>query len=80
MDAIAYNVLQNALRGVNGLDTDFARAIKSDVKGKLSAVLCLCGIALAFVSPAIADAIYVIIAIWWIVPDRRFEPVIAGRR
>jgi hypothetical protein len=42
-------------------------------------VLYLCGIGFAFVSPLISDVLFVVVAIMWFVPDRRFEPVIASR-
>jgi uncharacterized membrane protein len=80
LDAIAYTVLQTVLVAVNGHGSAFARAVKTDLKGKLSPVLYLCAIGLAFVSPAISDVLYVIVAAIWIVPDRRFEPVISSRR
>lgn len=80
MDAIAFTLLQNALLAVNGPNTPFAQAIKSDLKGKLSLVLYVAAIGLAFVSPAISDVIFVAVAVMWFVPDRRFEPVIAERR
>jgi uncharacterized membrane protein len=79
MDALAYTLLQNALLSVNGPDTAFARAVKTDIKGKLSPVLYVCGIGLAFVSPLVSDILFVVVAIIWIVPDRRFEPAIARR-
>jgi uncharacterized membrane protein len=80
LDAIAYTLLQNALVAVNGRDSAFAKAVTADLKGKLSLVLYLCAIGLAFVSPAISDALYVAVAALWFIPDRRFEPVIASRR
>jgi uncharacterized membrane protein len=79
MDAVAYTLLQNALVAVNGRDTAFARAINTDLKGKISPVLYVCAIGFAFVSPIISDVLFVIVAIMWFVPDRRFEPVIASR-
>jgi len=42
-----------------------------DLKGKISPLLCIAGIALAFVNPWIACAIYVLIALMWLIPDRR---------
>ena len=80
LDAIAYTLLQNALLAVNGRDSAFAQAVKTDLKGKLSPVIYVCAIGLAFVSPWISDALFVLVAAMWIVPDRRFEPVIAGAR
>lgn len=79
MDAIAYTLLQTALVAVNGPDTAFARAVKIDLKGKISPILYLCGIAFAFVSPIISDVLFVTVAIIWFVPDRRFQPAIASR-
>jgi uncharacterized membrane protein len=80
LTAIAYTLLQTALVAVNGRDTAFAKAVETDFKGKISPVLYLCAIGLAFVSPVISDVLYVIVAIIWFVPDRRLEPVIASRR
>jgi hypothetical protein len=65
---------------VNGPDSPFAKAVKSDFKGKISLVLYIAAVGLAFVSPVISDVIFVAVAVMWFVPDRRFEPVIANRR
>ena len=79
MDAIAYTLLQNALLAVNGPETGFAEAVKSDLKGKISPILYICAIGFAFVSSTvISDVIFVVVAIIWIAPERRFEPVISG--
>ena len=80
LDAIAYTLLQNSLLAVNGRDSAFAQAVKTDLKGKLSPVLYICAIGFAFVAPVISDVLFVAVAVIWIVPDRRFEPVIASRR
>jgi uncharacterized membrane protein len=77
MGAIAYTLLQNALLAVNGADTPFAQAIKADFKGKISLALYVCSIGAAFIFPLISDVLFVVVAAMWIVPDRRFEPVIA---
>jgi uncharacterized membrane protein len=79
LDAIAYTLLQNALVALNGPGSTFANAVKIDFKGKISPVLYLCGIGLAFVSPVISDVLFVVVAVLWFIPDRRFEPVIADR-
>ncbi len=71
--AIAYYILQTAIIRQEGPDSKLARAIGSDFKGKISPVLYLTGIGLAFVHPMLADAIYVLVAIMWLVPDRRIE-------
>jgi uncharacterized membrane protein len=80
LDAITYTLLQTALLAVNGRDSAFAQAVKTDLKGKLSPVLYICAIGFAFVAPAISDVLFVAVAVVGIVPDRRFEPVIATRR
>ncbi len=79
LDAVAYTILQNLLVAVNGRDTAFGKAVNSDLKGKISPALYLLAIGLAFVSPIVSDVLIVIVAVIWIVPDRRFEPVITGR-
>jgi len=66
--AFAWLVLQRSIIRTGG---PLARAIGHDLKGKASAVLYVAGIALAFVRPWLADAIYAFVAILWIVPDVR---------
>ena len=70
--AIAYYILVRALLASpnNAL---LAAALGSDFKGKISIVLYIAGIALAFVKPGLGLAIYVLIAIMWLIPDRRIE-------
>jgi uncharacterized membrane protein len=73
MPAIAFYVLQAVIIRAQGSGSTLARALGSDIKGKLSAPLYLAGILLAFVDTRIADAIYVLVALMWLVPDRRIE-------
>jgi uncharacterized membrane protein len=70
---IAYWVLQTAIIADQGPGSKLAAAIGSDLKGKLSPVLYAVAIPLAFVREWIADAIYVAVALIWLVPDRRIE-------
>jgi uncharacterized membrane protein len=74
--AIAYSVLAQTLRRVNGPSTTFAAAVGSDRKGNLSLVLYVVAVAAAFVAPLVSCALYVAVAVMWLVPDRRFEPII----
>ncbi|MBV8197561.1 MAG: DUF1211 domain-containing protein [Candidatus Eremiobacteraeota bacterium] len=76
LDGVAYTLLQRALLEVNGRNAPFAKAVAVDVKGMVSIVLYVIAIAAAFVSPVISDVLIVTVAIMWIVPDRRFEPLI----
>jgi uncharacterized membrane protein len=73
MPAIAYFLLQHAILHRHGQQSVLARALGSDFKGKISPLLYLTGIALAFVMPWLSIGIYVLVAIMWLVPDRRIE-------
>ena len=79
-DGIAYAVLQQTLVAVNGRGTSFSKAVGIDVKGKFSLLLYLIGIAGAFVNTLVTDAIIIAVAVMWLVPDRRFEPMIDIKR
>lgn len=73
MPAIAYFFLQKAIIAQQGAGSALARALGSDVKGKISPFLYLAAIALSFVAPWAAQTIYVLVALMWLVPDRRIE-------
>jgi uncharacterized membrane protein len=75
--AVAYTVLQRVLRSLNGPNTPFARAIGSDRKGNVSLALYILAVGVAFVAPLVSDALYVAVAVMWLVPDRRFESAIS---
>jgi uncharacterized membrane protein len=71
--AIAWTILQQVIVRDQGPSSPIAAAVGDDVKGRMSALLYVAAIPLAFVHRFIADAIYVIVALMWLVPDRRFE-------
>jgi uncharacterized membrane protein len=71
--AIAYKILQDQIVRLEGPDSKLARAVGRDVKGKISPVLYLVAIPLAFVQRWAALGIYVLVAIMWLVPDPRIE-------
>jgi uncharacterized membrane protein len=71
--AIAYYILQTTIIRAQGAGSKLARAIGGDRKGKLSPVLYAAAIPLAFVNEAIAEAVYIGVALIWLVPDRRIE-------
>ncbi|HEX8551899.1 MAG TPA: TMEM175 family protein [Abditibacteriaceae bacterium] len=73
MAAIAYYILAHALIAQHGKDSTLALALGKDFKGKISIGIYLAAIPLAFVSPWIAIALYVVTAVMWFVPDRRIE-------
>jgi uncharacterized membrane protein len=74
--AIAYFLLTRALLSLHGKESVLAMAIGSDFKGKISVVIYVIAIALAFVNPWITGGLYVMVAIMWLVPDRRIEDVL----
>jgi len=71
--AIAYTILQFAIMEHQGPESKLKAAVGRDRKGKLSMALYLLAVPLAFVQPAISGAIYVLVALIWLVPDRRLE-------
>jgi uncharacterized membrane protein len=73
MAAIAYYILQIQILKIHGKESILARALGKDLKGKMSPFLYLGGIALAFVLPWLAGLLYLLVAIIWIIPDRRIE-------
>jgi uncharacterized membrane protein len=76
MAAIAYYILQSAIIRKEGRHAMLAAAIGADWKGKLSPVLYFAAIPLAFVSAWISNALFVVVALLWFVPDRRIERVV----
>ena len=80
MAGVAWLLLQHALVRCNGADSLLARAVGRDLKGKLSALLYASAIPLAFFKVWIADVLYVLVALVWFVPDRRFERSIEAIR
>jgi uncharacterized membrane protein len=74
---IAYFILTRVLLATHGEDSLLAKALGSDFKGKISLVLYLAAVGLAFVQTWISLAIYVLVALMWLVPDRRFERPLA---
>jgi uncharacterized membrane protein len=73
MAAMAYWLLQYTLIAAEGRESLLKTAIGVDFKGKISPILYLAGIVMAFVSEWVAGALYVAVALMWLVPDRRIE-------
>ena len=73
MAAVAYTILQNAILAEQGPGSTLATAVGNDAKGKISALLYLVAIPLAFVNQIAADVLYVTVAMIWFIPDRRIE-------
>ena len=73
MAAVAFTILQAVLVAEQGPDSRLAAALGSDTKGKLSLTLYMAAIPLAFVNEWISDALYIVVALIWLVPDPRIE-------
>jgi len=76
MAAAAYWILQHAILAEHGCGSLLAQAVGRDIKGNISPVLYLLAIGSAFYSQWMAGAIYIIVALMWLVPDRRIEKVL----
>ena len=80
MAAIAYWILQQLIIASQGANSILRKAVGGDWKGKVSAPLYATGIVSAFWSPRLAQAIYLLVALVWFIPDRRIEnTLIAGK-
>ncbi|MCL2714170.1 MAG: TMEM175 family protein [Alphaproteobacteria bacterium] len=73
MPAIAYFLLQRAIIRLHGRQTVLAHALGRDVKGKASLVLYAIGMVTALFAPWVAGGFYAVVALMWVVPDRRIE-------
>lgn len=73
MAAIAYTILQGTIIATLGADSELARAVGRDWKGKVSIACYVAAIALAFVNQWFSDVLYVTVALIWFIPDRRIE-------
>ena len=77
MAAIAYTILSRVLVALHGKDSVLGTALGRDFKGKVSAGIFLVAIPLALVNSWLACALYVLVAVMWLIPDRRIEKTMA---
>ena len=75
--AVAYYILTQTLLRLHGRNSVLAKALGRDVKGKLSPVIYLVAILVSFVAAWLSCALYVLVAIMWLIPDRRIEKTLA---
>ena len=75
--AVAYFILTRALIALHGRDSTLATAVGRDFKGKVSVAIYAVAIPLALVQAWLAAALYVLVAVLWLVPDRRIEKTLA---
>ncbi len=79
MAALAYTLLARAIVANEGSESLLAKAMGKDLKGKLSLIIYLLGILLAFVNQWLAQICYITVACMWLIPDRRIENVLDGK-
>ncbi|MBU3821558.1 DUF1211 domain-containing protein [Flavobacteriaceae bacterium XHP0103] len=77
--AIAYFILQFLIIKSHGKDSILAKALGRDIKGKVSPVLYVLGIITSFINVGISGAIYILVAIIWLIPDRRIEKALKNQ-
>ena len=75
--AIAYFILSRTLVSIHDTDSILVKAVGRDFKGKISLVIYILAIPLAFVSAWIAGGLYVFVAVMWLIPDRRIERILS---
>jgi uncharacterized membrane protein len=75
--AVAYYILQTTIIRAQGADSRLKAMIGRDLKGRLSPAIYLAAIAAAAVQPWLSVALYVAVALMWLVPDRRIESRLA---
>jgi uncharacterized membrane protein len=75
--AVAYYILSQTLIALNGRDSVLATAVGRDLKGKISALIYAAAIPIAFLDSWISLALYILVAIMWLIPDRRIEKTLA---
>lgn len=79
MAAVAYGILQRLIIAAQGRDSILQKAVGRDWKGKVSPVLYAIAIPLAFWSQWLSIALYVVVAVMWLVPDQRIERVLTAQ-
>jgi len=79
MAAIAYWILQRLIITSQGRDSLLKKAIGGDWKGKLSPILYIIAILAAFWAPRVSQGLYVLVALFWLIPDRRIERVLSNK-
>jgi uncharacterized membrane protein len=76
MCAIAYFILQNQIIKKHGNESVLARAVGKDTKGKVSVVLYIIAIFSTYYHELISAVIYILVALMWLIPDKRIEKLL----
>jgi uncharacterized membrane protein len=78
--AVSWVIMQGTIVRSQGPESELANALGGDFKGKIATVIYFAGIGLAFVNVLLGDAMYAIVAMMWLVPDRRIEKYLETKR
>ena len=73
MNGVAFNILQYQIICSHGKSSDLAKAVGKDYKGKLSVILYLIAVVLTKYYVVVSGAIYILVALFWLIPDKRIE-------
>ncbi|MDN3723167.1 TMEM175 family protein [Aequorivita sp. SDUM287046] len=79
MAAIAYFILQNRILATQAKDSLLAKAVGKDLKGKVSPIIYSVAILFAFYSPLVAGSLYILVALMWLIPDKRIEIILKSK-
>jgi uncharacterized membrane protein len=80
MAAVAYFILQNRILSVQGKDSLLAKALGKDLKGKASPIIYIIAIIVFFYNTWIAGALYILVALMWLIPDKRIEIIFKEKK
>lgn len=78
MSAVSYYLLTRTLLSLHDVDSPLAVALGEDLKGRISVGIYLLAIMLAFVNSIVAGFLYVVVAIIWLIPDKRIEKALSS--
>jgi uncharacterized membrane protein len=78
MAAVAYYILQYTIIKSQGNDSFLAKAVGKDLKGKISPILYIIGILFSWISSWISGSMFILVALIWLIPDKRIEKIIKG--
>lgn len=78
LSAIAYFITQGTIMTSQGKDSLLAKAVKKDIKGKLSPLFYILALIDGVWNPVIAISFHVIVALMWLMPDKRIESILQG--
>lgn len=79
MAGVSYYLLEMALVAIHGKDSVLGRAVGEDIKGRISLVVYIVAVLVAQVSPLVACALFVLVALMWLIPDQRIEKALTGK-